>query len=1680
MKRILITTLFMALCSSFFYAQEPQEGTVQEQQSNQATVHPKSKREKLSRKLRVNRWVRMADRAFDEGRFFKAQGYYDRAFRRAPEGDVRMKLRLRMGETQRQLNHPVEAVVYFDRVWGSNNRDIDFLESYADVLLKAADYVKAKFVYDMLYNASPNDKFIQNRLASCELGLAYVDTASILSQNDINRQNNLSTPFAEFGSTIVEGKLIFSSAQRVQPNTTDYQTGEGFSHFYEASYRIDSMSWESPSPMSFNIWSDNISDGGFSYDEVNKIGYFHRCNERYCEIYSTTREGNGWTVPQKVEISGLNPEYIVGEPTVSPDGQRMIVVARDPKGEGGSDLWIMNRIAPPLGQSRVSGSQDRTETVATRSKTSKAATAQTKKYKAAPAASKPASKSKKQSDLELSSEWSMAVNLGNVVNTKGDEVYPKWVNNKAFMFSSNGHVGYGGQDMYVAIADGNDVFGEIYHVEAPINTSFDDYSPAMAPSVERAYFSSSRYYNVGFSNEVYSFPKTASMLDIQFEVRDSVTKELLALTAVTVCDTNGCTTLYTDSLGQVAYVAPKAGNTYTMAFAKDGYQPDTMNPLQLNPALDIIPVRGQFTMTMELVPDYVQPEPEPELEPIPYKENPVEWIFASQPVVADTVDVLALAKMDTLTNLFGPENPCVEDLALIIRLDSSADYTQIGDMESLTAVQTKPHYVTEEVPVVDLDNPGDTIYRIDTISCEILYFAPEALFSIPVVANTPDDFVITGTYDYAAERPDTTMIFKNVPFSVPVKGVGEILDTTSVDTMPVEEPVLAAAEDSIPESIWHYSVNQSEEHSDTVNLVAMAMFDTLTKLLGPDNPCVEDLRLAIQLDSSSNYTQVGSIQTLSEAKQIAQASLDSNSENVPCDTSYFQPEALFAMPIVANTPDDFEVTGTINYTLVRPDTTIIFKEPFSILVEGVGEPIDTMPADEDPMLAAVVEDSVPPIVWTYSVNMPEEGNDTAYLVAKATIGESYELVSDEPQEDPFVPLTFAFNPDPNNYDLAGASTSNVPAEKKSFQLEENENVYHPLFMSYYKDSVTFAQPVILKNQNPFEVTGTTNYVLGQDEDYTSYANEPMTYPIPGRIEEEPQDDLPLISWYYSVDQFNDGTAELTAKAVIKKGAIMLSDLQVANELLSPITFEFVENPDQYELIGKPTADFRPIFVDDLLNSDFADVPDSIKNLEGRPAVPMSYFRDSVTFSQSIEVKSAEDFDVLGKMNYTLGFDKVFSPYTNVPLSFPIFGIEQEEEPVPAPVDDRPLFTNKVQVKEREDLDMSDCMRPGMTPEEVIECLNRTKQENHVAQNEQEEVDVRIVHNYQDRINDPNRRANMEVLPPNVPCVDCGEQPVQHQTSEELYIQSGDDKKTLKFTDNAGNVTYLDLAPNTKYHINVSNALADLMAKLPENVEKSDLVKTAKTKDYIVYECLPKLAEVGEEVYVNNIYYDFDKSEVIRDGNRELDKMVIIAIKNPQLTFEVTAHADERGSDEYNVALTERRLKSVTDYLAKKGLDLGRLITKAAGKSEPLLVHAGNDDEHALNRRTTIRLYNAQATNMLQSVDYEVPENKPFDRRGLRFRVQVGAFKEAPEYPLYLFKDHINAATSERLSYYQDRDGLYKFTIGDFTDLEQARRICRGILEANKECYVVAFIDGQRITVAEAQMWIVNQKRNGNR
>jgi peptidoglycan-associated lipoprotein len=98
-----------------------------------------------------------------------------------------------------------------------------------------------------------------------------------------------------------------------------------------------------------------------------------------------------------------------------------------------------------------------------------------------------------------------------------------------------------------------------------------------------------------------------------------------------------------------------------------------------------------------------------------------------------------------------------------------------------------------------------------------------------------------------------------------------------------------------------------------------------------------------------------------------------------------------------------------------------------------------------------------------------------------------------------------------------------------------------------------------------------------------------------------------------------------------------------------------------------------------------------------------------------------------------------------------------------------------------------------------------------------------------------------------------------------------------------------------------------------------------------------------------INFDFDRSNIRPGDAAVLDRKIAVMQANPMLTLTITGHADERGSDEYNLALGNRRAIAAKEYMVNRGIAANRITTASRGEEQPL-DPASNEAAWAKNRR----------------------------------------------------------------------------------------------------------------------------------
>lgn len=193
----------------------------------------------------------------------------------------------------------------------------------------------------------------------------------------------------------------------------------------------------------------------------------------------------------------------------------------------------------------------------------------------------------------------------------------------------------------------------------------------------------------------------------------------------------------------------------------------------------------------------------------------------------------------------------------------------------------------------------------------------------------------------------------------------------------------------------------------------------------------------------------------------------------------------------------------------------------------------------------------------------------------------------------------------------------------------------------------------------------------------------------------------------------------------------------------------------------------------------------------------------------------------------------------------------------------------------------------------------------------------------------------------------------HDTKSGLTIANAnvtilDENKNVvskSVTNGMGKATFA-LECNKNYFINVDKDGYDSSVFPMDKSKNGELTINTDLK--------PTEAIVTEtEVILRDINFEFNKSNITQEGAFELDKLVEVLNKYPEMVIFAKSHTDSKGSDKYNMSLSERRAKSTVQYVVSKGILAERITGKGFGESE-LKVACGEsctDEQNAQNRRS---------------------------------------------------------------------------------------------------------------------------------
>jgi peptidoglycan-associated lipoprotein len=464
-----------------------------------------------------------ADKAFNLEQYVKAAELYKKVYQKTKIRAVKAEIIFKQAECYRMSGNIKRAESYYKRAIKAKYPDVIVYLRYADVLRMQDDLAEAKIQYTKYIQLNPNDVNGEIGLKSCEFAVKWKDLPTRYKLELMPLVNSRNSDYSPaFGNGEYTEMYFTSSRAGGLTEKIDERTGEPFSDVYFTKINKKGT-WSAPVVVPEPINTED-NEGSVYLNKRGTVMYLTQCKVEKkialgCGIYVAKRKGKLWGTPQLLQIK-IDSNTTIGHPALSEDETILIFSSDLSGGYGGKDLWI--------------------------------------------------------SVKEKRNIWSDPVNLGPMVNTPGDEMFPFLHTDGTVYFSSNGHVSMGGLDIYKTSQDENGAYKLPVNLKSPVNSSADDFSMIIEKDGERGYLTSNRDGGKG-GDDIYQFELPPLQLALKGVVTDSKTGAIMTGVKVQLIGNDGANKeVKTDNTGVYDFTL-KPLTSYEVVVNTEGYLNKSVN-----------------------------------------------------------------------------------------------------------------------------------------------------------------------------------------------------------------------------------------------------------------------------------------------------------------------------------------------------------------------------------------------------------------------------------------------------------------------------------------------------------------------------------------------------------------------------------------------------------------------------------------------------------------------------------------------------------------------------------------------------------------------------------------------------------------------------------------------------------------------------------------------------------------------------------------------------------------------------------------------------------------------------------------------------------------------------------------------------------------------------------------------
>lgn len=396
--------------------------------------------------------MKKGDKFYALGEYYDAAAQYKKAYSATPAKDrpTRGARALKLADCYRRINYSQRAVAAYNNAIRYNTADSMTHFYLAQQLMKNGNYKEAAKHFQTALDSMPDNKRARIGLQSANMAPQWKEAGSLYT---VKRENFFNSRRADYSPMLAgddSDQLYFTSTRNdVKGDELSGITGTKNGDIF-VSVKDDKGKWTKPEGIDSELNSD-FDEGVCSFSPDNRTMYLTQCLSdpsypRYATICTSARSDASWgkSTPLQITRDTLSS---YAHPAVSPDGEWLYFVSDMPGGMGGLDIWRVRLTTNGLGG---------------------------------------------------------VENVGAPVNTEGDEMFPTFRPNGDLYFSSDGHPGMGGLDIYIASPDTLMNGWKIEHPGYPLNSQGDDFGMTFEGLHNRGFFSSNRGDGKGWDH-IYSF-----------------------------------------------------------------------------------------------------------------------------------------------------------------------------------------------------------------------------------------------------------------------------------------------------------------------------------------------------------------------------------------------------------------------------------------------------------------------------------------------------------------------------------------------------------------------------------------------------------------------------------------------------------------------------------------------------------------------------------------------------------------------------------------------------------------------------------------------------------------------------------------------------------------------------------------------------------------------------------------------------------------------------------------------------------------------------------------------------------------------------------------------------------------------------------------------------------------------